>query len=397
MRRPALLVGLAAALVLGAAAGAAILGGRPPAIEGAFADGPSLGSGRIATAVALADGRVLVGVQAVETTVPGTTTLGCEVPCRPHLRILDPRTAAFTLTQEAPSTLSVDSMALLHDDRVLLFGSWTVGGWTASGSGPTAVLYDAVADRFEDVGPPLEARTWPFLVTLADGRVLVAGGEGETALATAELFDPATGTFSTTGSMTRPRSGGGTATLLEDGRVLVVGGGAEVGTSAELFDPTTGMFTPTGPTTVARGGFHTATRLSDGRVLIAGGLVPDATDPQVVPDPTSTAEVFDPATGTFTAVGSMAEARYLHAASLLPDDTVLIAAGGHDLLDGVPVAAADAEIFEPSTGTFRSTGSLDRARLWPAAVTVDDRVLVLGSLDAVGDDPAAGWTTEWFE
>ena len=115
-------------------------------------------------------------------------------------------------------------------------------------------------------------------MTLADGRVLLVGGEASGALATAELFDPATGTFSPAGSMTRPRSIGASATLLRDGRVLVVGGGADVGTSAELYDPATDTFAPTGAMTVGRGGFHTATLLKDGRVLLTGGLVPRAGD-----------------------------------------------------------------------------------------------------------------------
>jgi hypothetical protein len=63
---------------------------------------------------------------------------------------------------------------------------------------------------------------------------------------------------------------GGTATLLLDGRVLVAGGGSN-GTSAELYDPATGTWSPTGSMSVGRAGF-TATRLADGRVLVAGGL-----------------------------------------------------------------------------------------------------------------------------
>lgn len=307
--------------------------------------------------------------------------------------LLDPRTEAFTATRDQPPSLAVGSMALLRDGRVLV-----LSGSSEGGDNELAVIYDAVADRFDEVGDLLEARTWPFLVTLADGRVLVGGGEAAgAALATAELFDPTTGTFSAAGSMARARSIGASATLLPDGRVLVLGGGAEVGTSAELYDPTTGTFTPTGPMTVARGGFGSATLLSDGRVLIAGGLVPRA-DPQTVPDATATAEVYDPTTGTFSPVGPMAAPRYVHAASILADGTVLVAGGGHDITSDIePVAVPDAEIFDPATGTFRPTGSLHRARFMAVAVIADGRVLVLGSRDPSGDDPDPGVSTEWFQ
>jgi hypothetical protein len=237
-------------------------------------------------------------------------------------------------------------------------------------------------------------------VTLKDGRVLVAGGNGEEeALATAELFDPATETFQPAGAMTRPRGVGASAVLLPDGRVLIVGGGAEVGDSAELFDPATGTFTPTGSMTAARGGFFSATLLDDGRVLIAGGLVLHPTEPTTIaPEPAATAEVYDPATGTFTAVGSMATPRYMHAASILADGTVLVAGGSHERPPegGVP-ATTDAEIFDPATGAFRPTGSLHRGRLMPATVAIDDRVLVLGSFDPASEYPVTGGSSEWFE
>jgi hypothetical protein len=393
-RRPMLLLGMAAVL-LAAVVGAAFIGGRTPAIQGAFVDGPSLDGGLIADAVALPDGRVLVGVRPEEGTVPGTTTLRCSVPCRPHLELLDPRTGVFSDTAATPAGLTVESLAPLHDGRVLI-----INESSDTSARQPATIYDPVADRFEETGTPVEPRTWPLLVTLADGRVLVAGDNvGNAALTTAELFDPATGTFSMAGSMTRPRGIGASAVLLRDGRVLIAGGGAEVGDSAELFDPATGMFTPTGSMTVARGGFFSATLLDDGRVLIAGGLVLHPTEPTTIaPEPAATAEIYDPATGTFTAVGSMAAPRYMHAASILTDGTVLVAGGSHERPPegGVP-ATTDAEIFDPATGAFRPTGSLHRGRLMPDTVAVDDRVLVLGSFDPASEYPVRGRSTEWFD
>jgi hypothetical protein len=392
-RRPALLVGLAALILLGTVAGAALIGGLRPPIQGVFVAGPSLTDGHITNAIALPDGRVLVGVEPVQGTVPGTTTLRCSPPCTPHLMLLDPRTGEFTATTVAPPRLDVEAMALLRDGRVLILSG------SADGPGNrSATVYDPVADRFEEVGDPLEARNWPFLVTLPDGRVLIGGGEADDALATSELFDPSTGTFSPAASMTRPRSIGSSATLLRDGRVLVVGGGADVGPSAELYDPATDTFAPTGPMTVARVGFLSATLLGDGRVLLTGGLVPLAADPRTTPDYTPTAEVYDPATGTFSSVGPMAAPRSMHAASILADGTVLVAGGSHARMsEGPPIVVSDAEIFDPATGTFRATGSLHRPRLMPAVVASGDRVLVLGEFNPSEVDPVTGASTEWFQ
>jgi hypothetical protein len=310
------------------------------------------------------------------------------------LTVLDPATGASTPTQDdAPSSFAVESMALLQDGRVLL-----VSDWGESDDPPTATRYDPVADRFEEVGAPREARDWPFLVTLHDGRVLIGGGQAQNVTRTSELFDPATETFTAAGSMARPRTIGSTATLLRDGRVLVVGGGPDLGSSAELFDPTTGTFARTGETTVARGASHTATLLPDGRVLITGGLVHDEAVRPTAPSLTATAEVYDPATGIFSAVGSLAEPRFGHAAALLADGTVLIAGGAHELpAQGAPEIAADAEIFDPASGAFRPTGDLVRPRLLPATAVVDGRVLILGHLDPVGMDPDTSASTEWFD
>jgi Galactose oxidase, central domain len=85
-----------------------------------------------------------------------------------------------------------------------------------------------------------------------------------------------------------------------------------------------GTFIATGSMTVARF-FHTATVLADGRVLIAGGqrLDPPPADFTNL----SSAEIYDPGTGTFTATGSMTRTRSRHTATLLPNGQVLIAGG----------------------------------------------------------------------
>lgn len=210
------------------------------------------------------------------------------------------------------------------------------------------------------------ARSGQTATLLSDGRVLMAGGmSGDTVLASAELYDPKTGTFTATGSMTWARFAY-TANLLSDGRVLIAGG-APAGVPAELYNPKTGKFTATGNMTSNDRYNHTATLLQDGQVLIVGGGT------------NATAELYDPKTGTFTATGAMATSRGGHSATLLSDGRVLIAGGAADG-GNAKEAVASAELYDPKTGKFSSTGSMASARLWPSATTLlsDGRVLIAG-------------------
>jgi hypothetical protein len=155
------------------------------------------------------------------------------------------------------------------------------------------------------------------------------------------------GTFIPAGEMTKVRSAH-TATLLTDGRVLVTGGSTSgvVLSAAEIYDPATGVFTTTGDLNAGRV-HHTATLLSDGTVLVAGGLGGGIL---------GSAELYDPSVGTFTPVGSMVTRQFQHTATLLPDGRVLVAGGGH-APNFPPFTVAGAEIYDPSTGLFTSTGS----------------------------------------
>ena len=94
-------------------------------------------------------------------------------------------------------------------------------------------------------------------VRLTDGRVLVAGGGSSAQNSAAELYDPAVGTWTATGNMTTPRVWQGLA-LLPGGQVLAVGGrsdGAPGGyvSSAELYDPATGIWSAAASMSFPRG------------------------------------------------------------------------------------------------------------------------------------------------
>ena len=167
---------------------------------------------------------------------------------------------------------------------------------------------------------------------------------------TVAAFNPAGGTWTVTGSLNTPRAGH-TATLLPNGVVLAAGGGATLA-SAELYDPAGGSWAATGSLNTPRSD-HTATLLPNGMVLVAGGR-----DSNSSFSPIATAELYDPASGTWTTVGNLSTARYFHTATLLPNGMVL-AAGG---VDSLFIASANAELFDPASGSWTATSNLNTAR-----------------------------------
>lgn len=142
--------------------------------------------------------------------------------------------------------------------------------------------YDPGSGTWSQAGDLNAARSFDVATRLASGEVIVAGGYSLPApttpvTATAEVFDPTTGSWQITGSLTAPRAAmsfSHTAASLPDGRALAAGGNsAQSGptqASADLYDPATGAWSATGSLASPRSGYAVAT-LQDGRVVVAGG------------------------------------------------------------------------------------------------------------------------------
>ena len=198
---------------------------------------------------------------------------------------------------------------------------------------------------------------------LSSGQVLIAGGgncnSGCLDFKTAELYDPNSGSFSPTpGNLATPYVGGA-AILLTSNKVLIAGGtsdGSTLNSLAELYDPATGSFTQSGAMVNPRSSF-TATLLQNGNVLIAGGEAgidgfagrrnlqflcrnicldwePEFSTTvshrqfafeRQSPDrwrklhPPNTAELYDPAGGTFSLTGNLGETRWSPMATALSE------------------------------------------------------------------------------
>ena len=282
----------------------------------------------------------------------------------------------FVPTGSLNTARSGPTSTLLKNGMVLI-----VGG--ASAPDPSVELYNPATYTFSFTGSMNVARSGFTATLLNNGKVLVAAGADSTGvlLASAELYDPATGTFTPTGGMSTPRTGH-TATLMNDGTVLVAGGfkgvpncsvacGGGAAASAELYDPATGTFGPTGSLNIARFD-HRATLLNNGMVLVVAG---DGGCPHVCP--LDSAELYNPATGTFNLTGSLSIPIENHTATLLNDGTVLVA-GGYNAGFGV---TGGAELYDPATGTFTSTvgGGMTRPREFHTATLLNNgTVLVAG-------------------
>jgi hypothetical protein len=272
-----------------------------------------------------------------------------------------------TFKAVGPTTLDSSYAVRLPDGRVFLT------------DGDQFQLYDPATDRFGAVGKLDAPHVRGTVTGLPGGTVLIAGGMDAVTgdgLASAVVFDPKTGLSTPTGNLVGARYDQH-AVSLSDGKVLVLGGYTKDNNdfplrAAEIYDPSTKQFTQTGDMVVSRG-CATTTVMSDGRVLIAGG---DRTYGPPIAGTYMTAELFDPATGKFTATGSMTTGRECAAGALLPDGRVLVAGG-----DTGSVTAGTADIYDPRTGRFAPTGNMAVGRFSHSATALaDGRVLISGGL-----------------
>ncbi len=249
---------------------------------------------------------------------------------------------------------------MLPNGQVLVAGGYGPDCCTMLAS---AELYDPATGKWTATGSMTHPRVDHTATLLQNGQVLVAGGctDQPGAAASAELYDPATGVWTATGSMTIGRVDH-TATLLQNGQVLVAGGCCDF-TEALNYDPATGVWTATGAwalsvkriqrrccrmekcwwpespdskrATIRSGDRsvdgdrqhegerteHTATLLPNGQVLVAGvGTTP-------IGGNIARAELYDPASGSWTITASLRPERFRHAATLLRDGRVLFSGG----------------------------------------------------------------------
>jgi N-acetylneuraminic acid mutarotase len=158
---------------------------------------------------------------------------------------------------------------------------------------------------------------------------------------------------------------GESATVLEDGRVLVAGGiGPDLKdlSSAEMFQPNTGTWTTVAPLPQTRFS-HSATLLSDGRVLVVDGIVNGSISRSTV--------IYDPRFAAWTPGSSTGFGHAQQSSATLRDGRILVA-GGYGLAS---------ELYDPRSNTWSTVGTIPFRAQPVMGILADGKVLLAAGID----------------
>ncbi|HSC79786.1 MAG TPA: kelch repeat-containing protein [Chitinolyticbacter sp.] len=283
-------------------------------------------------AVTLADGKVLL--------TGGEILPGAEVVVTPTTELFNPEARQFQLAAAMHTGRAGHATVRLQDGRVLVVGGYNATGINAPGLA-SAEIYDPATGQWTQI--PLQiGRAEPKAVLLSSGKVLIAGGSAYTV--STELFDPQTNSFSDAGNLPQGLQDFA-LTALPDGRALLAGGATSAlvtVNSTLLWDAMQGGWRSNATLAQPRR-YATATVLGNGKVLIAGGQCTDCD---------RAAELFDPATGTFSNTGPTQSGHYMNETVLLADGRVLLTGGSSRAI----------ELYDPASNTWTLAGQLIRVQ-----------------------------------
>lgn len=283
-------------------------------------------------------------------------TLGSAIPTLPtvYAEIYDPSIGEWVSVNSMSVARSAHTATALPDGRVLVVGGFRTvfgAGGPVDVANSSAEIYNPATRSWTSARSMRVARHSHTAVLLPNGRVLVAGGFSGQSLRSAEIYDPATNTWTNAASLNVTRDTH-TMTLLPNGMALVVGGvsatssGASALSSAELYDPNTNSWVLTGDMGAPRY-THTATLLPSGKVLVVGGV---AGDDSVSSNYLGSAQVYDPATGAWRTTGGLGSPRAAHTAVLTPDGQTVIIGGLKGPFNVLNNWLANAQRYDPGLG-----------------------------------------------
>ena len=276
----------------------------------------------------------------------------------------------FTQGTAMQTGRSGHTCTLLADGRVLAAGGDDAGQGSAE-------LYDPVAATWTLIPGAGIALNGHTATLLPSGSVLLAAGAGLV------YFDAQAGALYPLASTLATGRKSFASTLLADGRVLITGGQSDsaVLNSTEIFDPSDFSVSPGPAMNVARAE-HSAVLLDDGRVVVIGGLSSQGE--------TNTAELLDAAAGAWTlAPGTMRDARRRHLSVFVPGNGGVLVAGGISCGQSL----ASTELFQADSSTFHDYGDLTQGRSAMAgAIVGSGQIIAIGGLNSSGPQAACGLT-----
>ncbi len=337
--------------------------------------------------VTLANGRVLVMHTEDEEVTPThpifTEGLATE--------LFEPKSGTW-MVGPSPPAQNASTMLPLADGGALLLGECALGGGQCL---PTSTTYrlGSSDSTWTPSAPMHEARARPTVAQLPGGRVLVAGGFGDSCapriafgyscapLSSAEIFDPTTGTWSPTAPMPTPR-GGASATLLSDGTVLLVGGSSQTD-DVLRYNPASGRWTTLGPSLSSFTGSKLLS-LPDDRAIALGGE-PEAgfygsyggAGDRALPVCSSIPEIYTAAHSTWTVAPPLPEEPISCSANaaLLADGQILYA---NEVRYGKEARYDARYVLDPRQQCWTTTGSPVAQHEGILSALVGDRALDLG-------------------
>ena len=263
--------------------------------------------------------------------------------------LFNPSKGQWSTTGSMPSVRAYQAAVLLANGEVLVVG----GEDSSISSLASAELYNPATGTWQPTASMHASRWLPFAQLLGDGTVLVAGGEAFTngssrsVLNSAEIYNPSTGAWTSTENFPLPSlpgngSFGGSGPPPIGVGAPLPNGDVLVAREA-FFDPGTGAWTATGPFPNSKivSGPTTATLLTTGNVLMTGLRSTYNRTP-----PENATVLYNPSSNTYVNGASMTTARYQDAATLLPNGQVLVSGGYQNTSIGTEVLTS-AELYTP--------------------------------------------------
>ena len=243
----------------------------------------------------------------------------------------------------------------------------------------------AGANEFVPTSPLNNVANGHTATLLDDGDIIVIGID-------VEIYDSDTRVWTVKTPMNLPRLGHST-TLLENNTIVVVGGSVNndaVG-NVEIYNIADDVWTNSNPIQLPRIE-HRATLLDNGKILISGG---GETSPSF--KSLSSAELFDPVSEVWSSAGSMTDRRFRHQQVLL-DNGEILAAGGRDFSSDRALPLSSADIYNPTTNSWRaagpmleahSSGSMIKLTNGNVLMATGTRQRTVGNLFSTEDHPGA--------